>query len=249
MVGNPSSASAAHACADGIARVLAAPTVLAGTVALVIAYGPHHDLRHMAGALLLWAFLSGGTLDRYARRQPTRARGFFGACGGHLGAMLRLGVTVVLVMASFHLAVGDGFHNRHVHEAAFAAGLVMALLVTVAQVRIAVEDRRSALGALLAGGRFLVRNPSAIALFAVFTLGFAGVAASAEWMLAADAADLAARIAAAGFVAVECALLLAWYAAAISLFQSRLAHAGYTAAPPLEWPESPAAEAIANRRR
>jgi len=42
--------------------------------------------------------------------------------------------------------------------------------------------------------------------------------------------------------------LLPLYASAIALFQSRLAHAGYAAAPPLEWPESPAAEAVANRR-
>jgi hypothetical protein len=28
------------------------------------------------------------------------------------------------------------------------------------------------------------------------------------------------------------------------LFQGRLAHAGYTAAPPAVWPDSPAAEAI-----
>ena len=43
-------------------------------------------------------------------------------------------------------------------------------------------------------------------------------------------------------------VLLPLYASAIALFQSRLAHAGYTAAPPLQWPESPAAETIANGR-
>jgi len=32
----------------------------------------------------------------------------------------------------------------------------------------------------------------------------------------------------------------------VALFQSRLAHAGYTAAPPAVWPESASAEAIAN---
>jgi len=36
----------------------------------------------------------------------------------------------------------------------------------------------------------------------------------------------------------------AWGAHAF--FQSRLAHASYTAGPPLVWPESPAAEAITN---
>jgi hypothetical protein len=41
-------------------------------------------------------------------------------------------------------------------------------------------------------------------------------------------------------------VLVASWASAIALFQARLAHASYTAGPPLEWPESPAAEAITN---
>lgn len=248
MVGDRSSGRAAHALADGIARVFAAPLILAATVAVVVVYGPHHDLRHVTGALLLWAFLSGGTLDRYARQRPTRARGFFAACGGHLGAMLRLGLTIVFVMAAFHMAIGGGFANAAVHEAAFAAALVMALLLTVAQVRIAVEDRRSALGALLAAARFVVRNPAAILLFALFVLAVLGAMLAAErfppggpdWLPAGETGSV--------FLAVETFLLLAWYAVATALFQSRLAHARYTAVPPLEWPESPAAEAIGNRR-
>lgn len=238
----------AQALKDGIARVLAAPIVLAGTVALVVAYGPHRDVRHGAGAFLLWAFLSGGILDRFARRRPTRARGFFAACGGHLGAMVRLGLTIAAVIAAFHLAIGGGFPSSAVHHAAFLLALAIALVLTVAQVRVAVEDRRSAFGALLAGARFVIRNPAAIALFALFVLAFLGVMIAAEGMLPADGAGAGARAAAAAVVTVECFLLLAWYASAIALFQARLAHAGYTAAPPLQWPESPAAEAIANRR-
>ena len=41
-------------------------------------------------------------------------------------------------------------------------------------------------------------------------------------------------------------VVLASWASAIALFQARLAHASYTAGPPLEWPESPSAEAITN---
>jgi hypothetical protein len=40
---------------------------------------------------------------------------------------------------------------------------------------------------------------------------------------------------------------LLFYASQAALFQSALAHATYTAAPPLVWPESPAAEAVTNR--
>jgi len=39
---------------------------------------------------------------------------------------------------------------------------------------------------------------------------------------------------------------LALLASGTALFQSRLAHASYTASPTIEWPESPAAEAITN---
>ena len=41
---------------------------------------------------------------------------------------------------------------------------------------------------------------------------------------------------------------LLFYASQIAYFQSALAHADYTAAPPVVWPDSPAAEAIGNLR-
>jgi hypothetical protein len=41
-------------------------------------------------------------------------------------------------------------------------------------------------------------------------------------------------------------LKLVFYASQTSFFQGALAHAAYTAAPPVVWPESPAAEAIQN---
>jgi len=243
-----SRASPAHALADGVGRVLAAPAVLAGIVALVVGYGPLDDVRHLAGALLLWAFLSGGMLDRYARQRPTRARGFSAACGAHAGAMLRLGLTIVAMMMFVHAAIGIDFPNQYVHHAAFVFALGLALLATVAQVRIAVEDRRSALAALLAAARFVVRNPGAIGLFAVMAAAILGTQLASERLVPAPAATAAGWAAASAFAAADCFLLLAWYAAATAFFQSRLAHARYTASPLLEWPESPAAEAIANHR-
>jgi hypothetical protein len=41
-------------------------------------------------------------------------------------------------------------------------------------------------------------------------------------------------------------LKLLFYASETSYFQSAFAHASYTAGPALDWPESPAAEAILN---
>ncbi len=45
-----------------------------------------------ATTLLVWTFLLGGILDRYARRRPIRAQAFFGASGVFFFRFLRLGV-------------------------------------------------------------------------------------------------------------------------------------------------------------
>src|SRR5688572_1848949 len=42
--------------------------------------------------LVVWSFLSGGVLDRFARNRPTRTAGFFAACGTHFWRFLRLGI-------------------------------------------------------------------------------------------------------------------------------------------------------------
>ena len=44
-----------------------------------------------AAWLVLWSFLAGGIIDRFARARRTRAHGFFGACGMHFWRLLRLG--------------------------------------------------------------------------------------------------------------------------------------------------------------
>lgn len=238
------SQGAAHAFADGMSRVAAAPVLLAGTIALVLFYGAPVDLRSAAGALLLWAFFSGGILDRYARRRATRAAGFSGACGAHFGAMLRLGLVMLLVIALFHAVVGSAFANPYVHKAGFVLALTMFLLLSFAQVRIAVEDRRSAVGALFAGARFVLRNPSAMVLYVFAGLLIAGTQIAYESTVRTLDSESAALALTDTAIAIETTLLLVWLASAIAFFQGRLAHAGYTAAPPLLWPESPAAEAI-----
>jgi hypothetical protein len=234
------------ALGDGISRVVAAPAILAGAIAAVLLYDPNvPDARHAFGALLVSMFLLGGILDRYARRRPTRARGFFGACGAHWGAMLRTAAIIAILLSAFHLAVGERFENDVVHKTAFVTALFLSVIVVFAMVRVAVEDRRSALGALLAGARFVARNPAGLAI----VLGIAGVmlVSTLAYERVLPAHDgWTAFLLRAGWIAAETFLVLATFAAAISLFQSRLAHAGYTAAPPLTWPDSPAAETIAN---
>ena len=46
--------------------------------------------------LLLWLFLAGGVLDRYARARPTRSYEFFMACGVYFVRFLRLAPFIAL---------------------------------------------------------------------------------------------------------------------------------------------------------
>lgn len=230
------------------------PTVLAGVV---------------SAWLVVWSFLSGGILDRLARNHATWASGFFAACGTHFFRFLRLGVIALaayyFLFEWVHGWIHEDLWRRLTRDLAvertaaalavllYAAFgllvLVVSLVFDYARVRIVVEDRRSAIGALAAGARFVRRHPGKVfSLFVLNTVGFlalaavyaavapgAGGAGAAMWMaLATGQAWILARVWA----------KLVFYASAVSLFQGQLAHAGYVATTLPDWPESPAAEAL-----
>jgi hypothetical protein len=221
--------------------------------------------------LVAWSFLSGGVLDRLARRRPTRAHGFFAACGVHVWRFVRIGAVALLAYAFLFMYVhGWLFHDAYpyltrdltVERTAFAirlaayllfGGLLVAVTAVfdVARVRTVVEDRRSAVGAILAGARFVRRRPGAVltlylvhglaftllaALYAILVPGAPGSGLAGWGLLALGQAYILGRH----------YLKLAFYGALIALFQSALAHSSYTAAPAVVWPDSPAAESIAN---
>ena len=119
-----------------------------------------------------------------------------------------------------------------------------------ARIRLVVEDRRSATGALLAGMRFVRQHRAAVRLYilngagylcvvliyACLIPGFPGSGVRMWLMLALGQLYVLARH----------YLKLLFYASETSYFQSTFAHASYTAGPALVWPESPAAEAVLN---
>jgi hypothetical protein len=235
-----------HALSDGLTRAASAPVVLAGTIAVLSWLKGPADARNAIAGLVLWAFLSGGVLDRYARNRATRGRGFFGACGAHFLPMLRLGLVIVVVNGLMHYALGTRVGNPSVMAIAVVLLSAVALIAVYAQIRLVVEDRRSALGAVLGAIRFIRRNPAALGVFLLFAVLLWG----AMWTMATIAPEPPGWRASAVTVftsAVVSFLVLALYASGVALFQSRLAHASYTAAPPIAWPDSPAAEAITNR--
>ena len=230
------------------------------------------DIEFLAAAattLLVWTFLLGGILDRYARRRPVRAQAFFGASGVICFRFLRLGAyrcrglrpavrprSSAALPAALPLGQRCGQCRAGLAAADAAVRRFLLLLgfwsavIDYARIRAVVEDRRSMLGALLAGWRFVTAHPlQAFGLYLLNSASFAvllWVALKAftggRGLITPDGTIPAA----AGmlFVLVRLALKLAFFASQAAFFQRSVAHADYTAAPQLLWPESPAAKEI-----
>jgi hypothetical protein len=219
-----------------------------------------------ATTLFVLTFLLGDILDRYARRRPIRAHAFFGASGVVFFRFLRLGVVA---------ALGDVILFGIVHPLLFppdypwvaegsAPGLASPLLTPVyavflmfstfwsavvdyARIRAVVEDRRSMLGAVLAGWRFVTAHPlKTFGLYLLNAAAFGLVVWIAMTGFTTPMSDVRFFAAANLFLLARLALKLVFFASQTALFQRSLAHAEYTAAPEILWPESPAAEEIIN---
>jgi hypothetical protein len=229
----------------------------------------------LAGALaahfLLWVFLTGGILDRLARGRRVGAAGFFAACGGHLSRLLRLNALIFpcywVLFAWLHPLLFHTISDRVVRAATsadvemvwrvlsltiFVVALVGLNMVTdFAKVRTVVEDRRSALGALAAAGRFVRRRFGRVGWLYVLNIGVQ-LAMALVWLKVAPTGASPPWVAlAAGQIFLVGRLLarLAFIASGVVFFQHELAHADYTAEPDPVWPDSPAVEAIRNRAR
>jgi hypothetical protein len=224
-----------------------------------------------AAWLVIWSFLSGGVIDRFARARRTRSHGFFGACGMHVWRLLRLGVAALAVYAFLFGYVHtwifidaypwltrdltterSSFAIRLACYAVFGGLLIVCNLVfDYARVRIVVEDRRSALGGLIAGARFVWRNlGNAVGLYAVNAVAFLMLLAAYALVVPGAPGSGWSMWLVLGlgeaYILARHYLKLLFYASETVFFQGALAHAGYTAAPALVWPDSPAAETIVN---
>jgi hypothetical protein len=232
---------------------------------------PFEVLGALALSLLLWLFLSGGLLDRYARRRRTGARGFFGACGVFFFRFLRLGLLAGLAYAFllgpahewlFDTAYPWVTRETSVERTAFlwrvifyaiwlAPLLLVNLVVDYAKVRAVVEDRHSAIGAVVAAARFIVRHPAAVAAVYGANVAVAAVVLLAYILMAPDGRGgdwrlLVALAVGGAYLLARLAVRLAFLTSAMALLERTFAHAKYTAPPLPVWPDSPAAEAIEN---
>jgi hypothetical protein len=219
--------------------------------------------------LVLWSFLSGGVIDRYARMRPTRTIGFFAACGTHFWRFLRIGLLSLLAYYTLfrflHPWIFDDFYpwatrDMTVERSAFVVRLlcylafgtflvVFNLVFDYARIRTVVEDRHSAVGAFVAGARFVRRHPSTLRLYLINGAGFILLALVYALVAPGAPSGLAIWIALALgqlYILLRHYVKLLFYASQVAYFQGSLAHAAYTAAPLVVWPESPAAESIGN---
>ena len=236
---------------SGVADAQAVPAVIAVVVVM---------------QLVVSTLLIGGLLDRLARDHAVGAGAFFSACGVYFFRFLRLAVFSGGVYAWLFLWLHPWLFDRlypaltenvTVERTAFFyhAGfyVVFALLLLFANVvfdyakiRAVVEDRRSMIGALSAGFRFVRRNFGAVAaLYGLNTAVFLLIIA-AYYVVAPGGSGSSALAFAIGqvYIVFRVVSRLLFTGSQTALFQGRLAHAGYVARPLPKWPDSPAAEAI-----
>ena len=221
--------------------------------------------------LALSIFLSGGVLDRLARDRRIGSHGFFAACGVYFFRFARLAIIVGAAYAALFLWLhpwlfDDAFtswtREVTVERTAFAVRVLFYVLfgATVAgvnviadyaKIRMVVEDRRSAIGAVAAALRFVRRHAGAVlALYGlnmlIFMLVLACYFAAAPGAGHSRTADVFAFLIGQLYLTLRVVARLTFAASQIALFQGRLAHAGYVARPQPRWPDSPAASALSN---
>jgi hypothetical protein len=207
----------------------------------------------VAAFLVAQIFLTGGIVERYARDRRLGSYEFLVACSTFFFRLLRLGLFAFVMYATLVMSVHPSLTALYaqatadvtVEREAFAiyaatAGSYAVLLAAVnllfdfAKIRLVTEDRRSAFGALVAGLRFILRQPFATTgLYLLNVIAFGAILAA---YYAAAPSPVASRwrlaLAVGGmqlFILARVAARLVFVASETALFQSRLAHAGYVA--------------------
>ena len=224
-----------------------------------------------AAYVLIWMFLLGGILDRYARRPPAgRARVLRGerrvllplsAPGGARRRSRGRSSSACFTVGCSTGSTGWVTREVTVERTAFAlhAALTVLFVLVVAavmmvfdyaKVRAVVEDRRSMIGALLAGARFVRRHPAAAGgVFLLNVLLFAA-AVGAYALLARGARGGDGFTVLIGLIVAQAYIAGAAVREAVLLRVSRRPLPGSPRArrvhrdAPAVWPDSPAIETI-----
>ncbi|MBA3949675.1 MAG: hypothetical protein H0X44_07000 [Acidobacteria bacterium] len=205
---------------------------------------------------LVWIFLSGGIIDRLARGTRSSGTRFFAACGACFLPLVRLALITtaaywaVLAFVTPALAALASGSGEYVHLVLYGllALLLFALSLTLdyARVRLVIEDRRSAIGAVGAAWRMLrAHGRRMLGIQALFWLMLVGWIALRGAAAATSADDWTAGRALAVvtiFAAGELILKLALTGAQAALYQDVLASAGWVARAEPAWPDDPSSD-------
>lgn len=200
-------------------------------------------------AMALWTFLAGGALDRLARQQWVGSLGFLAACRHHFWPLVRLALLAGALQwallgvlrpwlfsdppgASAPVPAGNAYLWLALHGLLGAGRAGIGLVVDYARVRAVIEDRRSAIGALLAALRFMARRPATIAVLwllnaVLLALLLAGCSLLAPIAMGAGRTGpfFVGQVYSAAHLL---ATLVAW-ASQTAYFQDQLAHPTYVA--------------------
>jgi len=223
----------------------------------------------VAVGALVWTFLSGGIIDRYARDRVTGARGFFQACGASFWPLSRLALLAAIVYGALFfswrpwlLSTMHGQLTRDVSVertailmrlvgyVVFLVSLAVAhLIFDYAKVRLVVEERRSAFGAWRAAAGLVRRHArGTIAVYAW------NVAVLALVMALYSLVDLPGRwgvpslwagvVVGQAYLAARIGARLLFWASEVEWFERQLAHVRFIAPSLPSRPEPPIVERI-----
>src|SRR5947208_2160096 len=214
--------TALAALGDGVRRVGRAPAILAGVWVVSALFS-------LPLALVMW----GAYCLLFFVVQPWL---FGSAVYGRLTRELTVERTAFLIALGLYIVFG----------------IVLAacnLVFDYAKVRAVVEDRRSMLGAVVAAIGFIRRNAAAASLLYAVDFALFAAALGIYALIAPGAGGGGASVwfgLAIGqlYVLARLWVKLVFWASETALFQGRLAHGGYVAAPARLWPDSPTAAAI-----
>lgn len=221
----------------------------------------YYDLLSSAQAVTLsafaalWVFLSGGIIDRLARGTRSSAPRFFAACGACVLPLLRLTLIAALTYAAVLAFVTPALASLAEQSGELVQlalyGLLALLLFAIslildyARVRIVIEDRRSAIGALAASWRlFRAHGRRMTGIQALFWLTLVSWIALRGATITGDTHWTSGRAVAVItlFAAGELILKLALVGAQVALYQDTLASAGWVARAEPSWPDDPFAD-------
>lgn len=217
------------------------------------------QLATLAAFVALWIILAGGIIDRLARDARSSGSRFFAASGACALPLARLALLYLaacwFILARVSpwlasLAEGAGDTARLALYGVLALLLfALALVFDYARIRLVIEDRRSAIGAIAAGARLLRARPgqtlAAQALFWFVSVAWISSGRLIANALATDWTTWPSFAIVLLFMLVDLLLKLALTATQASIYQDALASAGWVARAEPVWPDDASANPAA----